>query len=260
MQGSRLIEILEAYAPVELAESWDNPGLLVGDKRKEVKKITIALDATDEVVKEAVQNGSDFLITHHPLIFKGMKKVVEEDFIGRRIRSLIRHDISLYAMHTNCDIAAMADAAGTMMELTNQEVLAEERDGMGIGKVGLLKESMTLAELADKVKEVFEVSYVQVAGDLEKKVNRVAVSPGSGHDFTKDAIKKGAQVLITGDMGHHAVIDAVAQGLMVIDAGHFGTENFMKKNLAMHLKSQEEIKQSSVEIVLANEKAPMVVR
>ena len=119
MKCSEWMEKLEKLAPKSLACEWDNPGLLAGRAEKEVKKVLIALDATDDVVDLAVKEQVDFLITHHPLIFHSIKKVNDQDFIGRRLIKLIQADISMYAMHTNFDIAprCMADLAAEKLGL-----------------------------------------------------------------------------------------------------------------------------------------------
>ena len=125
-----------------MACSWDNPGLLAGRFEKEVKKIYLALDATEQVILAAAAAGADMLITHHPLIFKAVKKVNDGDFIGRRLVALLQADISYYAMHTNFDSApgCMADMAAEKMGLTDTHVLEPEGeiDGVvyGIGKIG----------------------------------------------------------------------------------------------------------------------------
>lgn len=114
MECKKVIEILEKQSPKSYACDWDNVGLLVGREDKEIQKIYIALDATDEAIEEAIANGADMLLTHHPMIFKGMKRVTQEDFIGRRIIRLIQNDMVYYAMHTNFDVMGMADLAGRL--------------------------------------------------------------------------------------------------------------------------------------------------
>ena len=117
MKCKEIIESLEQkYAP-DFAESWDNVGLLVGDKEKEVHKIFLALDVTDESLEMAIKEQADMIITHHPLIFSAMKKVTTDNFIGRRIIKMIQHDISYYAMHTNFDILGMADLSAYFLNL-----------------------------------------------------------------------------------------------------------------------------------------------
>ena len=112
-----IIGRLEELSPPKFAEEWDNVGLLVGRKEKDINNIYIALDATDDVIDRAITLGADMIITHHPMIFSSIKKINSDDFVGRRILSLIRHDINLYAMHTNFDVMGMADAAADEMKL-----------------------------------------------------------------------------------------------------------------------------------------------
>lgn len=123
MECKKVIEILEKQSPKSYACDWDNVGLLVGREDKEIQKIYIALDATDEVIEEAIANGADMLLTHHPMIFKGMKRVTQEDFIGRRIIRLIQNDMVYYAMHTNFDVMGMADLAADYLEISDTRVL-----------------------------------------------------------------------------------------------------------------------------------------
>lgn len=251
MRCDELTEMLERLAPPGCACDWDNVGLLAGRSDKEVKKVFIALDATDEVVEEAVAWEADLLLTHHPLIFKPLKKINDRDFISRRIMKLIRHDISYYAMHTNFDAApgCMADAAAKKLGLTELAVLSEEgimdwdtgegpeKTPYGIGKTGYLKEEMTVREVAHLVKERFNLPFLRLYGEeaAGKKVRFIGISPGAGGSMIKPALNAGVQVLITGDMGHHNGIDAVANQMAVIDAGHYGLEylflDFMEEYL-----------------------------
>ena len=188
MQCKEIIQVIEATFPRTAALGFDNVGLLAGRSEKEVSRIYLALDATDVVIDRAIKEGADMLITHHPLLFSAVKKVTDEDFITRRIVKLIQNDISYYAMHTNYDVLGMAELSGKIMDLQNGEVL--------------------------------DVTYA----DVQKKVHRLAISPGSGKSSIAVALEKGADVLVTGDIGHHDGIDAVEQGRAVIDAGHYGTE------------------------------------
>ncbi|RDU24339.1 Nif3-like dinuclear metal center hexameric protein [Anaerosacchariphilus polymeriproducens] len=243
MLCSDIIKILEEHSPLEYASSWDNVGLLIGDKKNPIHKIHIALDATDEVIEEAIQQNADMLLTHHPLIFQGMKKVVANDFIGRRIIRLIQSNINYYAMHTNFDIKGMADLAIDYLGIEKEDILEityqSEQNVEGFGRVGHLSKTVSLKECCSLVKEKFQIDSVKVFGDLEKKVNKIAISPGSGKSMIPHALEKKADVLITGDIDHHDGIDAVARGLSIIDAGHYGIEYifipYMKKYLEQNL-------------------------
>jgi len=258
MKCYEIIEKLESLAPITFAEEWDNVGLLVGRRDKEVKTIYIALDAVDEVIEEAVRLGTDLLLTHHPLIFKKLGRINTDDFIGRRIYGLIRNDISYYAMHTNFDVMGMADAAADALALTDRQVLnvtyENECSKEGCGRVGKLEQGMCVAELAEFVKKRFHVPNVRVFGSLENLVETAAVMPGSGGSYIRDALNAGADVIITGDIDHHEGIDAVAQGIAVIDAGHYGIEKlfipymeeFVKKELPQLQVCKAEIKEPFV--------------
>ena len=157
MRCADVIRKLEELSPLAYAESWDNPGLLAGRTDKEIKRIYIAVDATTEAIAEAESVGADMLLTHHPLIFKGIKKVNSEDFIGRRILTLLQADMCYYAMHTNYDVLGMAELSADYLKLTDREVLSvteETEDGCeGFGRVGMLPEQMTLRECGDFVKK-----------------------------------------------------------------------------------------------------------
>ncbi|MCI9137443.1 MAG: Nif3-like dinuclear metal center hexameric protein [Lachnospiraceae bacterium] len=242
MTCREIIDILQKQSPEHYACAWDNVGLLVGNYEKEVQTIYIALDATEEAIAEAVEEGADMLLTHHPMIFRELKKVNSDDFIGRRVISLIQNDISYYAMHTNFDVKGMAELGAEKMELTKCQVLdvtcREEQGEEGIGKVGMLPCEMTVTECARRVKEVFGVELVKIFGIPDKKVTKAAICPGSGKSVIGKAIEAGAQVLITGDIDHHDGIDGAAQGLALIDAGHYGVEKifipYMKQYLEEH--------------------------
>ncbi len=243
MTCRELMRKLEELAPLEYACEWDNPGFLAGRGDKEIHKVFVALDATDEVVEAAIRYGADLLLTHHPLIFKALKKVNDEDFISRRILRLIQADVCYVAMHTNFDIApgCMADLAAERLGLLAERPLevTGEKDGIpvGVGKAGHLRRPVAIKELAELVKERFGLPFVTVYGleQVTEPITRVAVSPGAGSSMVRHGIAWGAQVLITGDIGHHSGIDAAAQGMAVIDAGHYGLEHifmpFMKEYL-----------------------------
>ena len=223
------MKVIEADFPKNLAMDWDNVGLLVGDEEAEIRTVLVNLDVTDAAVQRAVECGADLILTHHPLLFRPMKTVTEQNFIARRVRELIRHDINYYAMHTNFDIAGMADLNAQDLKLSDAEVLevlGKYEDGReyGLGRIGNLEREMTLGDLAGKVKEVMKLDAVRVYGNPEKIVSRVGVSSGAGKSAVGDALLKHADVLITGDLDYHTAIDACPRGLAMIDAGHYGTE------------------------------------
>lgn len=249
-----IMEWFDEKWPESLAFEWDNVGLLAGRSDKEVHKVYIALDATDEVVAEAVQWGADMLITHHPLIFGSRKKINDADAVGRRLLTLIRADISYYAGHTSFDIAkgGMADLAAELFGFYKDGAepleVTGEQDGVpvGIGTVGVLKEPMNIESLALLIKRRFEIPAVTLyCKDADALVQRVAISPGSGKSMRKSAVCAGAEVLITGDMGHHEGLDLVDDGIALIDAGHYGLEHIFIN------KVTEELEKAGFELEIA---------
>ncbi|MCI6059556.1 MAG: Nif3-like dinuclear metal center hexameric protein [Dorea sp.] len=263
MLCKEIMEVIEQTYSRAYAMSWDNVGLLVGRDDKEVQKIYLAVDATDEVIDAAVSCHADMLVTHHPMIFGALKQINNRDFIGKRILRLIQNDISCYAMHTNYDVKGMAELSGKMMGYENAQVLEvtcteETGDGSvteGIGRVADLKEPVTLKEYCDKVKEVFQLPGVIAFGDMDALIRRAAICPGSGKSVISAAIEKGADVLVTGDIGHHEGIDAKAQGLAIIDAGHYGIEHIFIEDMKRYLEAHLE----NVQIIGAPVQHPYVI-
>ena len=239
MKAYELTSWLEKKYPADAAEDWDNVGLLTGDDTNEISHVFLALDLTEETLAEAIEDGADMIITHHPMIFSGIKKINNHSFTGRKILTLIQKGIVYYAMHTNYDVLGMADLSADYTKMHDTTVLpvTEEREGevQGFGRVGKLPRERTLREYAQLVKESLKLNDVKVYGNLDSMVKCAAVCTGSGKSMIKDVIKAGADVYVTGDIDHHTGIDTVAQGLALIDAGHYGTEyifmDAMKKEL-----------------------------
>ena len=256
MKCNEVISCLEKIAPRCFAEKWDNVGLLAGREEKEINKILIALDPTSEVVEEAVSWGADLLITHHPLIFSGIKSVTTGDFIGKRVFNLVFRDICYYAMHTNFDVMGMADAVADLLELEKCQVLdvtfQDEIAKEGIGRMGELSRTMSLEECAGYIKDKCKLSSVKVFGDPDKLIDMVALIPGAGKSYIDLAIKKEAQVVVTGGIDHHSGLDAVERGLAVIDAGHYGLEKIFTSYMEEVLKREL----PNIQIKRAVEKEP----
>ena len=184
MKVKELTDWLDGRYPADMAEHWDNVGLLVGDDDAEVHHVLLALDLTEKTLDEAISAGADMIITHHPMIFEGQKKINNHSFTGRRILKLIRNRIQYYAMHTNYDVLGMADLSADYTKMHDTTVLSvtEEREGevQGFGRVGKLPREMTLREYAQLVKESLKLNDVKVYGNLDSMVKCAAVCTGSG--------------------------------------------------------------------------------
>ena len=246
MKLKEIMQMLEEMCPRSFAMSWDNVGLQVGYSDKEVRTIALALDATSEVIASAKAQGADLILTHHPLLFGGIKNVTDTDYVGKRILDLIRSDICCYSMHTNFDVLGMADAAADLLHLSDREVLEvtyeDDISVEGIGRIGTL------------VAEVFDIGHVRYYGDPDQMLVTCAILPGSGKSEIDLAVKAGADVYITGDISHHDGIDAVEKGVAVIDAGHYGIE----KIFIPYMKEYLEREMPELRIVSCDAGAPFI--
>ena len=261
MTAKELIQKIEEVYPLDKAAEWDNPGFQAGRRQKEIKKVLIALDATDEVIAKAIEWGADLLLTHHPLTMSGVRTVTSETLTGQKFLQLLQNDICCYASHTNYDVCEMAQLAGSMMKLQKPEILdvtgidKQTAEYMGFGRVGSLVRPVTLRECGELVKTIFKLDNVKIFGDLDQVIQRVAISPGSGKSMIGPAIQAKAQVLITGDIGHHEGLDAVDEGVSIIDAGHYGLEHIFMNQMEKLLKKLNK----DLKIAKAETGSPFVV-
>jgi len=230
MKIKEITRIIEAFAPAATASSWDNPGLLVGDDEAETHKVLCALDCTDAVIDEAVNAGAGLIITHHPLLFKPVSKVLANDIVGRKLIKLIKNSIALYSAHTNLDRAkgGVNDRLAEVLGLCGIGSLfsADDADNYDMGRTGSLSKPLLLEELALLVKERLSLDHVRFVGDPKKEVKKVALCSGSasGREFFMEAVKAGCQAYITGDIKFHDGQMALDMGLSLVDATHYGSE------------------------------------
>jgi dinuclear metal center YbgI/SA1388 family protein len=245
MKCREVIHILEELAPTRYACSWDNVGLLLGRRDKEVKKLYLALDVTDEVLDEVIGGGYDMLITHHPILFRPVSRINDDDYLGRWMLRLLAQDISCYALHTNFDISpgCMGDLAAERLGLKAERPLEitvpDAEHPQGVGRIGTLEEEVTVGELCEKVKKAFGLPFVTLySANEDRPAKRIAISPGSGKGMTKIAEEAECDVLISGDFGHHDGMDAVAAGISVINAGHYGLEHIFMEFIEEFLRGK----------------------
>ena len=226
-----VMDALERIAPKRLAEDWDNPGLLVGALNQDIRKILVCLDVSDQVVEQAIRSGADMIVAHHPLIFKGMKKIRTDLPLGHRLQQLLKHDIAVAAVHTNLDIAVggvndvLAKAIG-LSKLSTFVIASQSADGTveSMGRMGRLPAPMAVHDFAQQVREALPTEHVRLVNAGARPVRKVALCSGSGAEFIHKAAFMGTDAYVTGDVKYHEAQQAVELGMHVIDAGHFGTE------------------------------------
>jgi dinuclear metal center YbgI/SA1388 family protein len=228
MTARELVTPIEMFAPIATQEGWDNCGFSVGDPNKQVHKALLALDCTENVIWEAVELDCDIIITHHPLIFGGIKNVCPDNFTGRIIEAAIKNNLVIYSAHTNMDRAAAGVSAlmAQRLELQNTSPLTAD----GFGMIGELAQPMDSEEFTRYVQHQYHDIPIRYSCPTEQKVQQIAVCGGSGKSFIKDALNRGAQVYITGDIPYHDFY--CEEGFMVIDIGHYDSEKDIVKLFA----------------------------
>ena len=232
MKVQNVLDAVWEIAPRELAEEWDNVGLLIGHPDREVTRILCALDLTGKVVDEAIEKGAELIVTHHPVLFRGRKNLREDDPEGAMLAKMIRNNISHIAMHTNFDNATpgVNDALAEALGLTD---ITANGDYLRVGNI----QPMTLQDLILHTQTRLN-AIVRPYGDREQIISRVAVLGGSGGDYYRAAIACGAQAFITGEIGYHIAMNAVDEGLCILDAGHDSTERVCVKAIADGLQKR----------------------
>ena len=225
MKVYQITEILEKIAPLEIAEEWDNVGLIIGDKNKEVKKLLVALDINTEILKQAVDLGVDMIVVHHPLIFKPINRINDSILL-----SLIQNNIAVYASHTNLDNSepGVNSVLADVLSLKNVS-----REGMLA--IGEINETSAFDFIAF-VKKQLKVEAVRASNyELNKKIKKVAVLGGSGGDFVQQVANLKCDAFVTGEASYHDAQLAYENDLLLISAGHFETENPVVDMLTQYL-------------------------
>lgn len=356
-KGQTVIQWFEELAPKHYAVPDDKIGLQLGSLQKDITKVLVALDVTDEVVDEAIAQGANLIIAHHAIIFRPLAHLQTDSPAGRLYEKLIKNDIAVYIAHTNLDVAEggindmMAEALGleqlaplenvhteklkklvvfvpedhhekvlsailaagagqignyshcsfniqgtgtfkpgegtnpfigepgkmervdevrietivpesierkvvsAMLKAHPYEEVAYDLYHMdlkgrtfGLGRVGKLKQSITLQSLAEEVKRAYDVPALRFVGDPNREVRKVAVLGGSGSRYVKYALRTGADVLVTGDIDYHTAHDALAAGLAIIDPGH-NVEKIMKSGVTAYLQKKFAEKKCTTEVI-----------
>ena len=226
MKVREIAAAIESFAPLSLQESYDNAGLIVGRPDDEVHKALLAVDVTEEVLQEAVEEGCDMIITHHPIVFHPLKRFNSATYVERCVEEAIRRGIVLYAAHTNLDSTpdGMSWRVGQMLGLENMEVMqATNPDGAGFGVVGELQQAEPSEEFMRKVMEVFDVKALRHGDIVKSQISKVAICTGSGGSLIDDARKSGADIYLTADLRYNDFMRH-ENAIILADMGHFESE------------------------------------
>ncbi len=251
MLVEEVLNKIEEIAPLFLQESYDNSGIQIDGPNVEVSKTLVSLDPTPQAVRRAVEEGCQIVLTHHPLLFKGVKRLTTKNAIGDMIYTAIVGGITVYASHTNYDSVpgGLNDVLARRLKMSDVSPLVpnEMMVGAGIGRVGNV-EPVEIREFAHFTKEALKAEMIQLAPTGPSEIRRVAICSGSGADFIEAALRAKADVYITGDVTYHKIIEAVNSGLSLIIVGHDESEKFFEDEMKKYLES------SGVEVVKYHER------
>ena len=234
-----VIEILNKIAPENFALEWDNVGLLVGEKKMEIKKIVIGLDLTDEIMDKAINLNANMIITHHPIFFRGIKKINDDDKESLRTMKLIKNNICFYAMHTNLDISDYGTNFCLCKKLELENINGLENLNYGfMGRTGFLKKRLSLGDFVLFVKDKLGLEKVNFCGNKGGIINKVGLCSGSGANkkYFLLAKEKKCDVYLTGDVKYHDFLLAHDLELNLIDITHYASEKIFIDELKIELE------------------------
>jgi len=255
-----IVNSLNQDAPFNLAESWDNVGLLVGNPDQEVTSILTGLDPTSTLLDEALASGANTIVTHHPVIFRPLSSINTTDPTGRLLETALTNRIAIISCHTNLDSAAdgVSDILAEMLGLAQLRPLLpsgnDDHSGTGLGRIGIFNTPVSAEFFIKKVQTVLNLRSFQMAGEIPETIQTVAVCGGSGSDLAPEAFSRGADVYLSAEIKHSTAIWAVENNFCIIDGTHFATEQPSVNLLARKLKQADHsqgwnitIKQSETE-------------
>lgn len=249
MRVRDIMSILEEVAPPQYQESYDNSGLIVGHPEDEVSGVLFCLDSTEAIIEEAIQKGCNLVVAHHPIVFRGLKRLNGFSYVERTVMAAIRNGVAIYAVHTNLDnvyASGVNSRISDRLGLNNTRILLPKlgMDAVGAGVIGQLPQPMDAQSFLGFLKARMAVSVVRHTALISRPIQVVAVCGGAGSFLLGNAKEAAADAFVTADFKYHEFFDAEG-GMLIADIGHFESEQFTiqllfdlvsekKPNFALH--------------------------
>ena len=234
-----IINSIESVAPRSAQEEWDNSGMQVGDTGREIHSVLLTTDITIDVVNEAIDLGCELIISHHPLLFHGLKQVCGQTPQARVVEMAIKHDIAIYSAHTNLDsvVGGINTKLADKLGIEEQRILVPSgtNESRGLGILGSLGSPRKYEDFIAHIREVLECTYVRYTRPHKEMIQTVALCGGSGAEFIENAIEQGADVYLTADCKYHEFQDADGR-IGLIDIDHWYSERHAREIFADILK------------------------
>jgi dinuclear metal center YbgI/SA1388 family protein len=243
-----VVGFLKELAPLDLAESWDNVGLLWGSKSERVTRVLTCLTLSQDVAEEAADRGAQLIVSHHPILFRAVQRLTDETIQGRMLLGLAQQGIAVYSAHTAYDSTRvginqqLAETLG-LQAISPLRPISAGQSGpssapIGSGRFGALAPPRSLGELIEHIKSRLGVAHLDFVGSRDKKIERLAIACGAAAEFMDDAIEHNCQALLTGEARFHACLEARERGVALILIGHFASERPAMSRLAEQIRGR----------------------
>ena len=256
LQLARLLNIADTLYPFDLAESWDNVGIQIGDPDRIVERIAFSLDPSPITLEFAARNHCQLLVTHHPILLSPISRITASEYRSRLLMYAAKLDVDVISLHTNLDAAP-----GGLNDHLTQMIKLEDVQTPGSAKcarIGSLWAAMDLQSLADLLGELLETPSVHVIARDNRLVRKIFCVCGSGMGYLTEALRTGAEAMVTGDVKYHGAVEALESGMAVIDCGHFHLEKAAPRIMAeAFTKALEDLDAKIDCIAFEEEKDPL---
>ncbi|MDO5760292.1 MAG: Nif3-like dinuclear metal center hexameric protein [Bacteroidota bacterium] len=237
-----IIKILESIAPLSWQEDYDNAGLIIGNPNNEIKGILICLDVFPSTVQEAIDNNCNMIISHHPFIFRGLKKLIYNSYTTDILSLSFNNDISIYASHTNMDSCSTGVnyMLANVLRLNNlrplQNISLQDENYIGSGAIGELLEAMTGKMFFDLIKKKLNLPYIKYIGNINQEIKTIGICGGAGASFLQEAINNSCDCYLTSDIKYHDFL-STEERILLADIGHFESEQFVLQRFQEIIKN-----------------------
>ena len=240
-QINQICRFMEDFAPLRLAEEWDNVGLLVGDRQGSVERVMTCLTVTPESVAEAIERRAELIVAHHPLPFRPLKRLTRDTTAGGMLLDLARNGIAVYSPHTCFDSASQGINQSIAERLGLERIqplrpFDSDPDDLGSGRRGVYSSPRSIEEWTRSVASLFGIQGVHRVAEPDAPVRKVAVACGAAGEFLSTAAHFDCDTFLTGETNFHTCLEAKAQGISMVLTGHYASERFALEQLAERLR------------------------
>ena len=233
--------VLEDWSPISNAEDFDNVGLLVGDPSAIIEKALITLDTTQNILDEAIDRNCNLIITFHPFLYKGDNSLKSEVYVDEIIIKALKHNINIYAIHTNLDNnpKGVSFQIAKRLGLNNLEIMMkkDEKENIGMGMIGDLEIEKTETDFLNFLKDKMEISNLRHSNLLGNNIKRIGVLGGSGSFTIEEALNKNIDCYVTADLKYHDFFKSNDK-MLLVDIGHYESEKYTKELILNYLNKK----------------------